>query len=90
MSLADLKTITMRFENTANFVIKLLLLEGVGFEVVWWRQDPNTNTRWNRQNGSGVTRDLAKAEAEYDTRFRLICIAEAALALGLTPFEKEK
>jgi hypothetical protein len=92
MSLSDLKTITMRFESTANFVIKMFLHEGVGYEVVWWRRPNDDHTVvWDRKHH--MSRDLAAAEQFYDEQLRRICVAEAKLALGLfEPFmlEKEK
>jgi hypothetical protein len=91
MALTDLKTITMRHEETANFTVKLLMLEGVGFQVAW-RHKPSRGTA----SGAAVrepptpTRDLAEAETLYEARLRRICMSEAQVALGLLPERRNR
>jgi len=78
MGIYDLKTIVFTEDDTANFHIKLLLREGVGYEVVWSWSD-----NFSKVHHLPMTRKFSEAQHQYEQQLRKLCVIEAQMALGL-------
>ena len=68
----------VKHELTPRYLVELLMIHGVGYEVSWIFPIHFGN-RWREQ-----FRKRVEAESFYEDKLRTILITEATLALGLT------